>query len=120
MRKRVILLAIVYAFLVTGVSAQKLELTGDIHVFKFSMVKYFPFINAEINGVRGQVMFDTGNENALAVNRHLVNVTGGGKIGSGFVGSGQSYDVYRHDTLEAVGLGDRLKFKNVTGLPAMT
>lgn len=57
-------------------------------------------------------MFDTGNEEALSFNDHLVNQTGGIKIGSGFSGSGQKYDVNKYDTIQEVQIGDKLRYTN--------
>lgn len=85
---------------------------GDICTLHFSVIQYFPMVDAMINGTHGKLMFDTGIEDAFSFNDHLISQTGGRKIGSGFAGSGQSYDVKKYDTLQDIQIGEALRFSN--------
>lgn len=99
-------------FFQAAFAQRPIRLNGDTIHLHFTVIEYFPLVNAEVNGIKGKVMFDTGNEKAFSFNDHLVKQGGGVKIGAGFAGSGQSYDVYRYDTIQQVQIGDMLKYEN--------
>lgn len=73
--------------------APEVRLTGDVVTLPIVMVREYPFIEASIAGVDGKLMLDTGYQGALVVNDHRVPLTGGRTVGSGFFGSGQTFEV---------------------------
>lgn len=73
--------------------APEIRLTGQVVTLPIVMVREYPFVEASIVGVAGKLMLDTGYQGALVVNDHRVPVTGGRTIGSGFFGSGQTFEV---------------------------
>lgn len=73
--------------------APEVRLTGEIVTLPIVMVREYPFVEASIAGVAGKLMLDTGYQGALIVNDHRVPLTGGRAIGSGFFGSGQTFEV---------------------------
>ncbi|WP_395943445.1 hypothetical protein [Brevundimonas sp.] len=73
--------------------APEVRLTGEVVTLPIVMVREYPFIEASIAGVAGKLMLDTGYRGALVVNDHRVPVAGGRTIGSGFFGSGQTFEV---------------------------
>ncbi len=77
-------------------------LHGDSVVFPITLVNAFPFISGEVNGVKGKFMFDTGDQFAIEVNENLVKLPNKRNIGSGVVGSGQTYNVSINDTIKEV------------------
>lgn len=70
----------------------------------FHLVDGFILVEAEINGKRGKLMFDTGNPNNLLLNNNYLELNKGNKISSGMVGSGQKIEVYQ-DEVNSVNLG---------------
>lgn len=98
----------------SGVSEMKL--TDDTYTFKLKVIQYFPFIGIRINDIEGLAMFDTGNEERLVINRNRVKEPAGTKIGVGAAGSGQTFDVYRLDTVDSIILGNGLKYQHVQHL----
>lgn len=106
------ILAVILLLSQTAFAQRQIRLQGDTCSLHFTVFQYFPMIDATVNGIKGKMMFDTGNENALSLNDHLVKQTGGKKVGRGFTGSGQSFDVNMYDTIQEVKIGDRLKYSN--------
>jgi hypothetical protein len=96
----------------TAFAQRPIRLQRDTSQLHFTVIEYFPLVDATVNGIKGKVMFDTGNEKAFSFNDHLVKQGGGIKIGPGFAGSGESYDVYRYDTIQQVLIGNMLKYEN--------
>jgi len=73
----------------------------------FTLIHEFPMVDVTVNGIKGKAMFDTGGDEAFFFNDHLIQQPGGRKIGSGFAGSGQSFDVNMYDTLQEVKIGNK-------------
>jgi|GEM_PF-564178 len=98
------------------------HMTGDVRRLAFMMVHDFPFVSAEVNGTKGKMMFDTGAQQALNLNDHLLTNLGPGRAaGSGFVGSGQSYTVTLRSRVDQVTIGSRedaLSFAGVSDVPS--
>ena len=57
------------------------------------MVREFPFVEGEVAGIKGKFLLDTGMQDSMVLNDHRVPLKGGTKIGTGFFGSGQTFDV---------------------------
>lgn len=85
--------------------APEARLTAKIVTLPIVMVREFPFVEAEIAGVKGKLMLDTGMQDGLVINDHRVQLAGGIKIGTGFFGSGQSFDVRLHTSVTNVRIG---------------
>lgn len=96
------------AFAQTPATDRAIRLQGDTCSLHFSVVKYFPMIDAKVNGIKGKLMFDTGDGDGFSFNDHLVAQAGGLETGRGFVGSGQSYAVFRYDTIQQVEIGNQV------------
>jgi hypothetical protein len=89
------------------------HLSGDTIRIRFSVYKYFPFIEATVNGVKGKLMFDTGAGSGLELDDRVLQLGNGKIIGQGFVGSGQKFEQSRYDTIGQISLDNgRLKFVN--------
>lgn len=93
--------------------APEVRLAGEIVTLPIVMVREYPFIEASIAGVAGKLMLDTGYQGALILNDHRVPLTGGRIIGSGFFGSGQTFEVRLISEVQDVRIGG-LTFPRVT------
>lgn len=80
------------------------RLTGDIVSLPLVMVREFPFVEAEVNGVKGKLMFDTGAEGALSLNQHRVPLAKGQIAGNAQYGSGQHYTIQMNPIIDSVTL----------------
>jgi len=90
-----------------------IRLNGDTVSLRFTVYKYFPFLDATINGVKGKLLFDTGAGKAFEFDDRLVPVENGKVTGGGFVGSGQKFEVSQYDTIRYLSLDNgRLSFVN--------
>lgn len=82
--------------------APSVRLTGDEVILPIVMVKEFPFIEGEVNGVKGKFMFDTGADAAVIINHHRILLKEGTEIGHAKFGSGQTYAVQLNKTIESL------------------
>lgn len=82
------------------------RLTGSTITLPIELVRGYPFIEGEIAGVKGKLMLDTGIQRALTVNDHKVLLRGGARVGTGFFGSGQTFEVRRHATVKGIRVGN--------------
>jgi len=100
-----------------GAQAQSAEqafhLRGEEVTLPFTLAKNIPFIEGEVNGVRGKLMFDTGARHALALNNRRVPLSGGTDAGSGLFGSGQTYAKLLHERVGPITVGD-MTFESAT------
>jgi hypothetical protein len=94
------------------------ELTGDSISFPITIVNTFPFITGEVNGIKGKLMFDTGNQNALDINNNIVPLASQTEKGNGQVGSGQKFTKYTNYNIEDVKLVNGLRFQNLKEIPS--
>lgn len=93
--------------------APSFRLSGDKVVIPFMMVGPIPFIEAEVDGIKGKLMLDTGAEAALQLNSHLIPMKAGTPDGQGAVGSGNTFAVAIQDHIADVKLGPELRFHDV-------
>ncbi|GAA4329317.1 hypothetical protein GCM10023149_33950 [Mucilaginibacter gynuensis] len=93
-------------------------LTGDSISLPISIINTYPFISGEINGVKGKLMFDTGNQNALDINNNIIPLSFQKEVGNGQVASGQKFKKYINDTIEEVKLVNGLRFQNLKRIPS--
>lgn len=89
----------------TSPVASATRLTGNTAVLPIVMVREFPFVEGEVAGVRGKLMLDTGMQEALVINDHRVPLVGGTRTGTGFFGSGQTFDIRRHAAVDGIRIG---------------
>jgi hypothetical protein len=81
------------------------RLAGTTVTLPVVMVREFPFVEGEIAGIKGKFMLDTGMQDALVINDHRVPLVGGTRIGTGFFGSGQTFDIRLHEAVEDIRIG---------------
>lgn len=93
--------------------APSFRLTGDKVVLPFVMVGPIPFLEAEVNGIKGKLMLDTGAEAALQLNSHVIPMAAGKPDGQGAVGSGNTFAVAIQDNVADVQIGPDLRFHDV-------
>ncbi len=86
--------------------APEMRLAAETVTLPIVMVREFPFVEGEIGGVKGKFLLDTGMQDALVINDHRVRLEGGTKIGTGFFGSGQTYDVRLHAGVDDIRIGN--------------
>lgn len=94
--------------------APEFRLTGDVVSIPFAMVGEFPFVEAEINGVRGKLMLDTGALDALSLNHNHIELPAGRVIGQGKFGSGQTYELILRPSVRNVRLASGPTYRHVT------
>jgi len=88
------------------VRAPEVRLSGDRVTLPIVMVREFPFIEAEVSGVRGKLMLDTGSLFALSLNDHRVPVTDARQTGSGYFGSGQTFAIRSVPIVRDIRIGE--------------
>ncbi|MEG3182308.1 hypothetical protein [Sphingomonas sp. LT1P40] len=86
--------------------ALEARLTKNIVTLPIVMVREFPFVEGEVAGIRGKFMLDTGMQDALVINDHRVPLVGGTVMGTGFFGSGQTFDVRLHAVVKDIRIGN--------------
>jgi hypothetical protein len=97
---------------------QKVHLAGDQSTLPLVLVKGYPFLEGEINGIKGKLLFDVGDEESFALNSHAIAVPNGKEIGKGFFGSGQKFAVSSFpivDDLKLAGGPEYTAVPNVRG-----
>lgn len=82
------------------------HLTGEEVTLPFTLARNIPFIDSEVNGVRGKLMFDTGARSALSLNNRRIPLSGGTDAGTGFFGSGQTFTILLHERVGPIRVGD--------------
>ncbi|WP_420142351.1 hypothetical protein [Sphingomonas sp.] len=95
--------------------APEVRLAGEIVTLPIVMVREYPFIEGEVAGVKGKLMLDTGMGEPFVINDHRVPMTGGTKIGTGFFGSGQTFDIRLQAGVDGVRIG-ALRYPRVTNV----
>lgn len=94
--------------------APEFRLKGDVVSLPLTMVRSYPFVEAEINGVKGKLMLDTGELDALALNQNPLKLSEGRPIGQGSFGSGQTFEVILRPSVETIQLPGGLNYHHVT------
>ena len=88
-------------------------LHGDTIVFPITLINAYPLISAEVNGIKGKFMFDTGSRPAISINHNLVNLPNRKEKRKGVAGSGQSYMINLNDTLSSLKFYNGLSYQNL-------
>jgi hypothetical protein len=96
--------------------APEFRMKGDIMAIPFVMVREFPFVAAEINGVKGKLLLDTGALEALGLNHNHLRLPEGRIIGQGNFASGQTYEIILRPSVEKVSLAGGLTYHHITNL----
>ena len=96
---------------------KRIYLEGDVVKIPVDLINDWPFINGEINGVKGRWMFDTGNSKAFTLHSKKVVGVESKVVGSGFVASGQKYEVLEYPLIDQVKVGtnEHKALKNIKG-----
>jgi len=93
--------------------APEVRLHGDQVTLPIHMVREYPFVEGEVDGVKGKFMLDTGTGEGLIINDHRVTLEGGTVLGKGFFGSGQTYEKRLRPSVKDIRLGE-MTFPEVT------
>jgi len=103
-------------------SAQKQEirvvekipmLQGDSIAFPITLVNAYPLISAEVNGVKGKFMFDTGSRPAFSLNEGAVKLPDRKEVRKGIAGSGQSFMIHVNDTIASIKFNNGIAYHNL-------
>jgi hypothetical protein len=96
------------------------HLSGERVTLALAIVKGYPFLEGEINGVKGKLLFDVGEESAFAINGYRVTPPHGVTYGHGFWGSGQSFLVTHFPVIDDLKLPGGLEYKGSTNIRGNT
>lgn len=96
--------------------APEFRMKGDIISIPFVLVREFPFVAAEINGVKGKLLLDTGALEALGLNHNRLRLPEGRIMGRGNFASGQTYEIVLRPSVENVSLAGGLAYHHITNL----
>ncbi|MDR7372863.1 hypothetical protein [Flavobacterium aquidurense] len=96
---------------------KSIYLEGDVVKIPVDLINDWPFIDGEINGVKGRWMFDTGNSKAFSLHSKKMTGVESKTVGSGFVASGQKYEVLEYPLIDQikVGTNEYKSLKNIRG-----
>lgn len=94
--------------------APEFRLHGDTVSIPFVMVREFPFIEAEVNGVKGKLLLDTGALDALILNHNHIALPEGRILGQGNFGSGQTFQMVLRPSLDSIRLPGGIEYGRVT------
>lgn len=92
------------------------ELHGDSIAFPLTLVNAYPFVSAEVNGIKGKFMFDTGLNSGIEINDNAINLPGKKAVNKGQVGSGQSFMKNVNDTIAEVKFKNGLTYRNLLNI----
>lgn len=98
--------------------APEFHLNGDTVSIPFVMLGHFPFafVDGEVNGIKGEFMLDTGDPQAIDINRSRVPVPGGREIRRGNFVGGRAYTVVRWPRVDSVKLPGGLTYGPITNV----
>ena len=97
---------------------QKVHIQGDFLSLPLILVKGYPFLEGEINGTEGKLLFDIGADSSFVLNSHRVTPPDGKVVGNGSFSSGQTFSVSRFpvvDSLKLAGGPEYTAIENVLG-----
>ena len=97
------------------INKENINLEGDLVKMPITMIEDWPFIDGEINGVKGRWMFDTGNGDDISPHSRKLLEVESNKVGSGFVSSGQTFEVLEYPLIEEIKVGD-ITFSSIKNL----
>lgn len=112
--------ATAHSFAITPSAPQPIvhgpHLSGDTGTLPLVLVKGYPFVEAQISGVKGKLLLDTGSMPAFSINSHAVPVAGGIALGEGSYGSGQTFKRLRFPRVDSLTLPGGLSFSAMTDI----
>lgn len=85
---------------------QQIKLEGDTIKISFITIGDWIFIDGEINNTKGRWMFDTGKEKAISLNADKLKNLNPNEIGTGFVGSGQTFKTFQYQLINTLKIDD--------------
>lgn len=94
--------------------ASNVRLTAPVITLPLVLVKGYPFLEGNVNGVKGKLLLDTGEETALAINTDKVTPPNGVEVGRGMFGSGQSFPISRFPIVDTLTLPNGLSYQPVS------
>lgn len=103
-----------------GIYAQenkRIYLEGEVVKIPLTLINDWPFIDGEINEVKGRWMFDTGNSKAFSIHSKKMTGVESKVIGSGFVASGQKFEMLEYPVVNEVKVDTNVykDLKNIKG-----
>lgn len=96
--------------------APEFRMKGDTVSIPFVMVREFPFVQAEVNGVKGKLLLDTGALDALGLNHNHLGLPEGHVLRRGNFASGQTFDIILRPSVDNVRLAGGPIYGHVTNL----
>ena len=97
-------------------NAPEVRMAGDIVSIPFVVMREFPFVEAEVNGVKGKLMLDTGALDALSLNHNHLDLPKGRVIGKSNFASGQTFEIILRPDVDQVRLAGGLTYHHVTNV----
>jgi hypothetical protein len=94
--------------------APEFRLHGEEVSLPIVMVREFPFVEAQVNGVKGKLMLDTGDNSALGLNDNHLTLPDGRTVGQGQFGSGQTFKLILRPLVDQVRLPGGLAYGPIT------
>lgn len=86
-------------------------------ILPFHLLNGYIMMDANVNGVKGKMMFDTGTEFPFLLNNHRINLSPDALLGKGKTGSGQEVVLYRqNEAIKMIDFGHNIHFTNIEGL----
>lgn len=85
-----------------ALQAPEVRFMADRVSLPFTLVRFFPFVDANINGTAGRLLLDTGSLPALSLNDHRLVLSGSKPLGSGSYGSGQHFETHINEQVRNV------------------
>lgn len=96
--------------------APEFRIKGNVVSIPFVMVREFPFVEAEVNGVKGKLLLDTGALEALSLNHNHLKLPEGRVLGRSNFASGQTYEMILRPSVGKVSLAGGLNYNHITNL----
>ncbi|MCW3059610.1 MAG: hypothetical protein JWQ02_1431 [Capsulimonas sp.] len=93
-----------------------LHVKGDVQRVPFHLHNEFIMIDANVNGTKGQFMFDTGSNSPISLHDRNLKLPPAEIVGYGFLGSGQKFNSTNHPQIQHLSIG-AMSYKNLTGVP---
>lgn len=92
------------------------HLQGLTATLPLVMVNGFPFVEGSINGKSGKIMFDLGMDQSLVVDSHTIEIPGKIRTGSGYFGSGQTFERFNYPLVSELKLPGGLRYTDMTNI----
>lgn len=92
------------------------HLAGKQVTLPLVVIKGYPFVVGAINRKTGKLLFDAGEPAAFAINSHAVTIPCRIKTGTGYFGSGQTFEVMNFPVVDELALPNGLRYTGITNI----